>query len=273
MGRFSDEILDHLFDAVLVDDVVRENSESPPPVPPILYAGCVRDCFDLCHELWSRQVRREDMVRLADQLILTARLDAKAALDYKYIRAKFKHLRFAFMLYTTAHRSPRLFKHLTIAMGHLQDGFRNGSRFRTRFYALQVRIMTSRPVWALMLWQVRRLRLVDEKSFERYVRSQISSISASITKTEVTGHEYHTLRKMISQNISFLDTYRSLVPNADVDRISGYLSDINGRMGRHHDELVLRDIQGEQNYNKEKFPLDGELVDKIRNVVTAYRNF
>lgn len=45
--------------------------------------------------------------------------------SFRYLRAKIKHLRFAYAAFDERHRYPRMFHWMTAIMGSLQDAFKN----------------------------------------------------------------------------------------------------------------------------------------------------
>lgn len=47
---------------------------------------------------------------------------------YKYIRARYKHLRFAQQLYGAPHRANRLFHTTTVVLGHFRTRFATATR-------------------------------------------------------------------------------------------------------------------------------------------------
>ncbi|MCH4092589.1 hypothetical protein [Acetobacter sp.] len=269
-ARFSDRQLDRLFEAILVNDVAEEQVTLPETVPSPLEDDVVEDCFGISHELWVRQVDRRALAALAGQLVLSADIDAEGRVAFKHIRAKFKHMRFACVLYTARHQSPILFKSVTTLMGHVQDAFRNGHSLKTRLYALVLRLMIVTPVWRLMERELSRMRLETGAAFERYLREQIRMLSDSLSADSMTAHPFHALRKIISRQVSFFDDYRTIFPDSRSDVMARYLSDLNGRMGRMHDDLILKHATGEQDYRIHRFPLDVALREKLNNLVRQY---
>ena len=269
-ARFSDQQLNRLFEAILVNDVAEDHVTLPETIPASFTDDVVRDCFDLSHELWARQVDRRALAVLVDRLVLSADLDSRERVSFKHIRAKFKHMRFACVLYTTRHQSPILFKSMTTLMGHVQDAFRNGHSLKTRLYALVLRIMIISPYWRMMERELSRMKLETGPAFEQYLRGQISALSDSLRADRMTAHPFHALRKIVSRQVSFFDDYRTIFPDNRSDVMARYLSDLNGRMGRMHDDLVLKHAKGEQNYRKHQFPLDIALREKLSGLVRQY---
>ncbi|BCI65643.1 hypothetical protein [Acetobacter aceti] len=269
-ARFSDQQLNRLFEAILVNDVAKDHVTLPETIPASFTDDVVRDCFEISHELWARQVDRRILVALVDHLVLSADLNSRERVNFKHIRAKFKHMRFACVLYTTRHQSPILFKSMTTLMGHVQDAFRNGHSLKTRLYALALRIMIISPCWRMMERELSRMKQETGAAFEEYLRKQISTLSDSLHADRMTAHHFHALRKIISRQVSFFDDYRTIFPDNRSDTMARYLSDLNGRMGRMHDDLVLQHAQGKQDYHKCQFTLDTALREKLNGLVHQY---
>lgn len=269
-ARFSDQQLNRLFEAVLVNDVAEDHVTLPETIPSSFTDDVVRDCFEISHELWARQVDRRTLAALVDHLVLSADLNSRERVKFKHIRAKFKHMRFACVLYTTRHQSPILFKSMTTLMGHVQDAFRNGHSLKTRLYALALRIMIISPYWRMMERELSRMKVETGVAFEEYLRKQINTLSDSLRADRMTAHHFHALRKIISRQVSFFDDYRTIFPDNRSDAMARYLSDLNGRMGRMHDDFILKHAQGTQDYGKYKFPLDAELREKLSSLVRQY---
>lgn len=270
MSRFSDQQLNRLFEIILINDVAEDHVTLPETIPSSFTDGVVRDCFDLSHELWARQVDRRELLSLVDHLIISATLNSKERVSFKHIRAKFKHMRFACVLYTTRHQCPILFKSMTTLMGHAQDAFRNGHSLKTRFYAVALRMMIVTPYWHMMARELSKMNLETGAAFEQFLRRQVSALSASLREDSLTAHRFHALRKIVSRQVSFFDDYRTIFPNSQADAIARYLSDLNGRMGRIHDRLVLKHAAGEEDYHTCRFPLDSLLREKLNRLARQY---
>jgi len=75
-------------------------------------------------------------------------------------------------------------------------------------------------------------------------------LNAFIRKPLLSGKEFHTVRKIISQQVSCFDTLRTLNPqNLHLRQVSRYLAAINGLMGDRHDEMVRDSLTGRNAYD------------------------
>ncbi|CAD7338170.1 hypothetical protein FIV32_09520 [Sphingomonadales bacterium 58] len=266
---FPPETLHALFEAVEVDDVVDPEVSLPEPID----LHCPRDdmarCFALCLHFWSEGVRRDDLLRLLGILLREGDLAPAERLQYKHIRAKYKHLRFALVLYDGHHRIPRLFSFTVAIMGHLQDAFRNGRRAAVIGHVLLLRLLLTRPLWVLVERRARALRLDSADGFLAYRKAEIRRLKKALEQENLTGHEFHMMRKVISRHVSFYDTLRSLRPSEHDVRMSRYLSAINGLMGSRHDEMIEQAASGQRAYGTAA-PLDADIRRRLEWLVARY---
>jgi len=266
---FPPETLHALFEAVEIDDVVDPDVGLPDPID----LHCSREemgrCFALCLDFWSEGVRRNDLLRLVSTLLRKGDLSPAERLQYKHIRAKYKHLRFALVLYDARHRVPPLFSLAVAIMGHLQDAFRNGRRGAVTGYALLLRAMLARPFWAMVKRRARAIRLDTADGFLAYRKAEIRRLAKALEQERLTGHEFHTMRKIVSRHVSFYDTLRSLRPSEHHYKMSRYLSAINGLMGSRHDDMIEQAVSGQRAY-RTAAPLDADIWRRVEGLVARY---
>lgn len=267
--RFPAAQVDALFDAVLNDDVVDPHVELPAKVPQVADGQVLSDCFALAYQLWTDGVDRREMNRLLMTLLAKGDLNGEERLAYKYIRAKFKHLRFALVLYDQRHRSPLLFKWMTALQGHLQDAFRNGQAAPARLHALVLRAMMVRPVWWLITREASHVALDNPAGFAGFIDGQMASLRKAMAADQLTGGTFHASRKVISRYVSFIDTLRTLHPGDDVWKMSRYLSAINGLMGSLHDDLVEAHATGQGDYHKDQVVLPADIAARLTALLAA----
>lgn len=266
---FPPETLHALFEAVEIDDVVDPEVSLPDPIDPHCSREDMRRCFALCLAFWSEGVRRADLVRLVGTLLREGDLTPAERLQYKHIRAKYKHLRFALVLYDARHRVPPLFSLTVAIMGHLQDAFRNGRRAAVTGYALLLRALLARPLWAMVQRRAGALRLDTADGFLAYRRGEIRRLEKALERERLTGHEFHAMRKIVSRHVSFHDTLRSLRPSDHDVLMSRYLSAINGLMGSRHDDMIEQAASGQRAYRTAE-PLDKDIRQRLERLVACY---
>ncbi len=268
--RFSAAHIEALFDAVLDDDVVDAQVTLPENLPMPQGDALLADCFSLAHQLWREGVDANAFNTLLTRLIAQGDLEEQDRLLYKYARAKFKHLRFAFVLYDRRHRSPNLFKWLTALQGHLQDAFRNRRRLAVIGLALALRLLLSKPGWWVLRREAASVRLDDARGFCRFLDAEIATVRAAMGDSHLSGREFHSLRKIASRYVSFIDTFRTLRPSEDLRKTSRYLAAINGLMGSMHDELVQRRSEGTGHDHRDPIEIPEDIARLWRGLLTRF---
>lgn len=261
---------DALFAAILVNDVVDAAVDLPAVIRIDYPAGQLRDGFAISRDLWAEGFDRHALIAMTTTLRREGALDVAAQLRFKHIRAKFKHLRFAFVLYGAEHRCPPAFKAVTTAMGHLQDAFRGGRRAAASRYALVLRgLLTPLPL-TLARREVARVRLSEPAGFRAFTLAQIATLRGWLEDDTMTGHRFHVARKIVSRQVSFHDDMRVLQSAPEHHQLSRYLSAINGLMGQHHDELVARKARGELDYARDAIALPPDIRRRLTALVARY---
>lgn len=266
---FSRKILQTLFEAVEINDAVDPDVALPDPIVLACTQDEMRRCFALCLQFWSEGVVRADLLRLVNILLLKGDLNPDQRMQYKHIRARYKHFRFALMLYGEGHRAPPLFRATVAVMGHLQDAFLNRDRRLVFGKALTLRVLLVWPVWTLVRRQVGAIRIATADEFLAYRQDEIRNLKKALEQEEFTGPEFHAMRKIVSRHVSFYDTLRSLEPSEHAYKMSRFLSAINGLMGRRHDEMVEQAISGKQSYRSSP-PLPGDIRLRLETLVERY---
>lgn len=275
-ASYPPEILDALFEAVEMDDVVDPVVSLPDPIPVACGKADMHRCLDLCVQFWREGANRADMRALTTTLLLTGDLPSDARRRYKLIRARYKHLRFALVLYSRSHRAPPLFRATVAVMGHLQDSYRNGRRTAVLGYALLLRLLLMQPVWIAVQREVAGVRLDGAEGFLRFRRAEVGRLrlwlGEGLDETRLTAHRFHAMRKIISRQVSFYDTMRTLEPDERIFRMSRFLSAINGLMGSLHDDLVEESVAGRKDYHRDEFRVPQDIRDRLRTLTRAYPN-
>jgi len=267
--KFPAETLQRLFDAVAVDDIVDAHVALPEPI----VLGCpdesIRQCYAVCLQFWEDGFTREDALRLVEKLLRNEGLSADERLEFKDIRARYKHLRFAQRLYSKQHRSNRIFDLTTRVLGKLQDAFRSGRRSGIVRSGLQLRILLSKPVWSMVRRAMQNTQLDNEAGFVAFQQSEMRNLKKAVSRTTFAGHQFHSVRKIVSMQVSFYDTLRSLGPNDHAYRMSRFLAAINGLMGSRHDEMVAEALSGRRHYETPA-PLATETRSRLETLIARF---
>lgn len=266
---FPAETLHALFEAVEINDMVDPDVRLPDPIVLDCTNSVMQRCFTLCRQFWHDGVHRSDLLLLVDNLLRNGDLSPTERTQYKHIRAKYKHLRFALTLYDKRHRPPMFFSTMIAVMGHLQDAFRNGNRKAVIGYALLLRILLARPLWAMVRHRISAIRYDSAEGFQAYRRAEIRRLKAMLEQQAQTGPQFHAMRKIISRQVSFYDTLRSLAHGEHDYRMSRFLSAINGLMGNRHDDMVEQAISGARKYRAAAL-LDDDIRLRLEQLVARY---
>jgi len=261
------ETLEAMFQAIEMDDVVDPVVSLPDPIPAVCDAAVMRACYALALQFWRENADRAQMRAHVDTLLLTGDLPHDARVRYKHIRAAYKQMRFALVLYGRRHKAPLLFRLTVATMGHLQDAFRNRRRWAVSGYALVLRALLSPPLWLAVRGEVGRVQLDDAQGFRVFQMAEFRRLQGWLADGPPTGHRFHMMRKVISRQVSFYDAMRTLQPDEQVYRMSRFLSAINGLMGSLHDDLVEQAGAGERDYHGDDVPLPRDIADRLEALV------
>jgi hypothetical protein len=267
--KFPAETLRQLFDAVEVDDAVDAHVALPDPI----VLGCPQEsidrCYALCLQFWEDGVSRAALLKLVGKLLRHEGLSAEERLHYKHMRARYKHLRFAQRLYGRRHRSTLLFDLTTRVLGHLQDAFRGGQHGATIRHGWLLRLLLSKPMWSLIRRAMKTTPLDDETGLVAFQRAEMKRLKKLMQRTVFTGKEFHKIRKIVSMQVSYYDTLRSLEHDDHAFRMSRFLAAINGLMGARHDEMVAEAFSGRRSYGTPA-PLAGDIRSRLETLVARY---
>lgn len=261
--QFPHETLDALLAAIAVNDVVDEHIALPAHFPGGFSQTQFAECLNLSRQLWQQGPQSSVMAGLARQLIGLRDLPEPERAVLKQIRARYKHMGFAFCLYTTAHKRPFLYEATSTLMGEAQDAFRNGSAGRAFLCGVGMSVLATSFFARWRAHMVQRARVGDAWTINAYLHAEIARIPAFLDSPGLTAARFHALRKIISRHVAFFDTLRILYPAEDINRTARFLSAINGLMGKKHDELVRAALSGTLLYHKDIFPLP----DTIRTLL------
>lgn len=264
-------VIEALVRAIDVND--RIDPDAPPPARIAVDCPAERlvEGFRLSRQLWREGVDRHTLIALTDRVRAGGSLDEDARRALKQVRARFKHLRFAFYLYARAHRSPAMLSLVTLILGELQDALRvKGSR-DVRRRALQLRLLLAAPLWRRLHGEADRLVPSDAAGFGRFTLGQIASLRPLLAAPTVTAHAFHAGRKVVSRQVSFHDDMRVLYGGVEHIGMARWLATLNGLMGAAHDDLVARHAAGAFDYPRERFALSDDIRHRLNVLITLYR--
>lgn len=269
-NHFSAQTEQRLFTAIDEDDVVDAHVSLPEVIDIRCTEQQIRDNYALCLQHWEDGFTRTELLRLVLKQLRNGDLSKQERQQFKYIRSRYKHLRFALRLYSQKHEGLYLFGKVTVYLGRFQDAFRNKNAAGVERYGKLLRMHLSIPFWLMVRYSLRHIRLASVEDFTTYRQQQMRELKQMIVKPELTGREFHDVRKIISQQVSFYDTLRSIEPdNQQALQVSRFMAAINGIMGDKHDELVADDLSGVRPYSATA-PLDPDLRQRLELLLERY---
>lgn len=264
--------LDRLFQNILEDDIPSPGAKYPDgdyfQYPEDLSVSGYRICWQLLND--GVDVKRFRFLVL-NILLKGGTESVEQRQHFKYVRARFKHLRFACANFDRRHRYPWSLNLVTSLMGHMQDAFKNRQIARTRIFGTILFLTILPAFYALVRFQMRSFLPDSNKNMIAYHQRENAKIDSIVRKEKITAHDFHDLRKIISRRVAFNDTFRVLHSSDYLDKISLYLADINGEMGNYHDRLVEKNISKPSSYKEDIFNLDRNISNRIIYLISGNR--
>ena len=267
---FSAEQCDTLFSAILVHDNIHLNAELPDAICIDYSQQQLKQCYQICLQLWDEGADRKALNLIAEKAFWHRRFNKEDQLAFMQIRAKLKHMRFAYMTFDSRHCYPVHFHRITRRMGQLQDALKNGKDSTVMYIAIRLRLFLTRFLYSFSTREFECFQLCTPESFRQHVNNQIQFIRLKLSKTVITSKEFHEVRKVISQQVALYDTLKTLYPSPYHQSISLYLNTINGFMGSKHDELITRKFNKRQDYESYTFRMPEETRKRLTALTERY---
>lgn len=266
---FKKSVLEQLFEYILLDDVPHPQTALPQDALPKCTEKEIEAAYKLSWQMLHRGVDFKEFRKLVAYIALTGRTTEEQRQYFKNVRAKFKHMRFACLNFDKKHRYPHGARIFTLLLGNMQDAFKNKQRVSTFLYGLAV-LATSSPFFS---WFIKKSLLNFERETAEgllaYHKEENKKLAELLKKADnVTGHQFHVMRKFISRRTAFNDTLRTIRPSDALNQLSQYLATINGMMGDEHDCLVEKKLRGEQNYHEEQFKAPEEIIVRLKEFLS-----
>lgn len=254
-----------LMQNILDDDVVNLQAPCPAGPPPALTATELADCYRLAWQLLVTGVDIPATRKLIGAIAVNGRATAEQAIQFKYMRARFKKMRFACANYSEQHAYPESLDSITRLMGRFQDAFKNGQRRRTLWLGIKLCCRLRNGFFGKLHQTLVKAKLSTLESYQRYIATENQHLAQTSREDALlTARQFHDLRKIISRRIALSDTRRALCASPEYDAMSLFLATINGLMGKMHDDLVVKKIQNKLVYEEELFEFPAEISSRIR---------
>jgi hypothetical protein len=267
---FTSAQCDALFAAVLVHDELYPEAKLPDTIHLNYSQEQLGQCYQICQQLWQEGPSRAALCQMVNKIYQQGELNEQDQYDYYCMRAKIKHLRFAYVMFDKRHHYPRVFHLMTAVMGHLQDVLKNAQHSSVWPAALLVRLFLSKSLYALAVREIEGFQPTTVENFQQYVRGEINFIRLNLAKEKVTSHEFHDMRKVISRQVAMYDNLKTLYPSDYHQSISKCLSTLNGLMGSLHDQLISKKFDKSQHYYKDKFVMPSEIRVRLEQLISKY---
>ncbi len=269
-SAYDAETLDALVAAIDVNDLIDLHAPLPQELaldfPPERFV----EGFRLSRQLWQLGFDRAGLIDLAARLRRGETIDEAQRHWFKQVRARFKHLRFAFFLYSQQHRSPKMMSLVTLVMGELQDAVKVKGRAEVRRQASRLYLLLKAPTWRLLTREADRFVPSDAAGFRRFTLSEMASLQPLLSSPAIGAHAFHAGRKVISRQVSFHDDMRTLYPAEEHRAMARWLATLNGLMGQFHDDLVARNASGSFSYARDTFALPDDIRSRLGEIATLY---
>lgn len=267
---FPAEVLAALVAAIEVNDFVDRDASLPQSATHDYPAERFIEGFRLSRQLWKEGFDRRGLIALAGGLRRGEALDEEARRWFKQVRARFKHLRFAFFLYSAEHRAPPMLSLVTLVMGELQDAVRVKGARDVRRHATRLQLLLAAPGAQYLAREAGRLTPSRSDGFRRFVEAEMTSLRPLLAARETGAHAFHAARKVVSRQVSYHDDMRTLYPSDEHRDMARWLATLNGLMGQAHDDLVARDAAGVFRYRRDTFVLPDEIRARLEALVALY---
>lgn len=261
-----------LMQNILDDDVV--NLQACCPTNPALNFTVeeLASCYRLAWQLLISGVNMSATRRLVSTIAIHGSATPEQTIHFKFMRARFKKMRFACANYSEQHAYPESLHSITRLMGRFQDAFKNGQKLRTLWFGINLWCRLRAGFFGELHESLVQAQLSTLDSFQRYIAAENQHLAETVQEeTLITARQFHELRKIISRRIALSDTRRALYPSPEFDAVSLFLATINGLMGKMHDDLVLKKIQNKLDYEQELFKLPDEIATRIRALIMTHR--
>lgn len=267
---FSEKQCKTLFQAVLVHDDYYPDAKLPQKIHLTYSREQFYECYQICLQIWQQGIDRKKLMGMMTEIYRGQSLQADEQLAYKFMRAKFKHLRFAFGTFDESHKYPALFHYMIAIMGYLQDSLKNHQTTSIKFSAILLRLLLNKLPFRIIVRKIYHFKPNSPDSFRKFILMRIHFIRLNLAKDEVTSKIFHEMRIVISQQVALYDNFKILYPSKYHNSISEYLSTLNGMMGGLHDELIAKKFSETQNYYQDTFKIPPEIRQRLQTFTDKY---
>lgn len=271
--HFSEAQCDQLYDMIMVDDEIHLEVNLPDVLEFDYTSSQLVESFQICHQLWSEGLEEAGFVEILRSLCRFQTLSVEEKALYKKVRAKFKHLCYAYQAFDRRHQKPYWLDRATGFLGKLQDGFKNHKEWIVRPRASFLKMVWNAWGFAFLEQKAADFQPCDLDSFVQNFQKRIAIIKRQIhSGPTLSSYQFHSLRKHVSLFAATFGTFDVLYPSVPHHQLFQYIATINGLMGDFHDQLIERKLNGQQNYYFDHFTMPDVILERLKNLITHFEN-
>lgn len=269
--HYSENQCQQLYDMICVDDEVNLQSVLPAKIDFNYTQKQLIESFMISRQLWLEGITEKRFSGIVNQLCSSCHISEEDKVIYKMVRAKFKHLCYAYRGFDARHKRPFLLGNITGLLGIIQDGFKHKKANIVIPNALLLKALWNKKGHSLLQKEVYRFFPCDVASFISAVDKRVTFIQNETRQNPtVTAHQFHTLRKQMSMLSAVYGTFDVLFPSPYHHQTFQYLATINGLMGNYHDILIEKKINKTQNYFFNHFTIPAEISSRLANFIKHF---
>lgn len=269
-----------LFEAILVHDNEYPITDFPKDLG--LKNLDVGALIDLNRALFDEAISRNELLSLVEEIdskirsyqkfvpnqVVPLTLDPTLMKEFKYFRAVFKQMRFAVVIYSKEHLYPRNFDAFVKVMGKLQDALKMRDLKTASIATRKLRTLLKKKEWKQIEAEIIGFKKTSRTSLNQFIEQDLKKLAQFTSRYQLTAEAFHESRKVVSRLVALYDSINVVQPNAQTRSIIQILSTFNGKMGRAHDEMVLKSARGEIDYEHTVLDLPRSLVVDVHNFST-----
>lgn len=269
--HFSKQQCDQLYDMILVDDDIHLDVELPKKLEFSYTQKQLMEGFYISRQVWCEGIMEPGFIEILRSLCYSCHLSKEERALYKKVRAKFKHLCYAYRAFDERHQRPYWLGKMTGILGKLQDGFKNQKTWIVRPRAfLLYHLWHDHGLW-LLKREVDFFFPSNLRGFVSFLQKKTMIIAQELTTHRtVTAYQFHSLRKNISTIAATYGTLDVLFPSQYHHQLFQYLATINGLMGDYHDLLVEKKLNKTQSYYFDKFMLPERISTRLNRFIDHF---
>jgi hypothetical protein len=186
--------------------------------------------------------------------------DPSAQASLKRTRKYGQLIRSAFQVFSEDHKIPKKLDLFVVDLGRLND-YIEGKVTRKISQETEV-VKTDLVAIDGMNW-IDKFSPAKKSSIQDFIGGKMDDLRDTLENKKFTAHEFHEIRLML-KNLMNLYFFRAAFDEGeDSKRIYQFVLQLNQEMGEIHDDLVLKDNQGEIDYDRYKLKLPQSIRKKI----------